>query len=228
MTSDRKLGRTTGPGATRALLACVLVASSVSVSSAADERGFGVDLGAGSQLLDARLDDYRWEVDPRPVLGAELWLRRGRLELGAGLDRSSTRQGTGLPGVVTAPRVDLTAATLRARFDLVDVGGVSVGTAAGLGGLHLGWDPDTATWSVDGSATPIRVDYAPVDTWRIELGLRARVTLSGPVSMGVASTWSTFALDTAHRSGDAIVERRERFDAFDARLFLRWSPVGPR
>lgn len=188
----------------------------------------GVSAYLGARALDASLDDYRWDVEPARALGAEAWIARSRLELALAVERSSTEQGTGLPGVSSAPRVDLTHVALRLRTRLFSLGPVRCHGGVGLGRLHLGWNPDRATYEVAGLPDPLTIEYAPVDTWRSELELGARIALPGPVDVGLASTWSRFDLETAHRDGDGIVERTDTFSTLDARVFLSWSLWGER
>lgn len=207
----------------------MLTAASVAVLPAhAGLRAAGVSPYVGVRSLDTALDDYRWNVGPSRLLGAEAWFAFSRFEAALAVERSSTEQSTGLAGVTTAPRVDLTHLAVRVRARLLAWGPAQLHAGAGAGRLHLGWDPTRATYAVSGLPDPITVDYDPIDTWRTELELGARIALPGPIDLGLASTWAHFDLETAHRAGDAIVERDETFSTVDGRVFLSWSLWGER
>lgn len=212
----------------RARLLVVFAAIAAAYAPAHADTAIGVSPYAGARALDAALDDYRWDVGPSRLIGAEAWARFARLEAALAVERSSTVQATGLPGESQGPRVDLTQIALRLRARVVSAGPVHLRAGAGLGRLHLGWDPDRAAFAIDGIADPVEVRYTPIDTWRTELEAGARIALPGPVDLVLASTWAHFDLATSHRSADAIVERDETFSTFDARIHLSWSLWGER
>ena len=191
-------------------------------------RAVGVSPYVGARTLDQALDDYRWDIGPARLIGAEAWIAFARFEAAFAVERSSTEQSTGLPGPNSSPQVDLTQVALRLRARLVSWGPVHLLAGAGAGRLHLGWDPERATYVVSGLPDPLTVEYEPIDTWRTELELGARIALPGPVDLGLATTWAHFDLETAHRSGTEIVERDETFSTLDARVFLSWSLWGER
>lgn len=212
------------PSACAIALACV----ATSCAPVRAQVAFGLAPYAGARTLDPSLDDYRWNVRPARLLGAEAWLSASRLEAAVAVERSSTEQATGIPGQDEAPRVDLTHLALRLRARVVSVGPVHLHAGAGFGRLHFAWNPERTTYEIEGLATPLEVHYAPLDTWRSELEAGARIALPGPVDLVLASTWARFALATAHRSGEEIVERDETFSTFDARIHLSWSLWGER
>lgn len=204
-------------------VALLLVALLVATQDAHAEWRMGVSAYAGSRVLDERLDDYRWDVRPAPVLGLEGIARRGRAEFALAVERSSTEQALGLPGTTVAPRVDLTQVALRGRFHFFSLGPVAFSAGAGLGRMHLGWQPDALEVEVEGIAAPLQIDYAPVDTWRRELAIGAEWRLTHSLALGLVGEQSWFDLDTAHRAGDAIVDQNETFSSLDFRLHLKWT-----
>jgi hypothetical protein len=71
-----------------------------------------------------------------------------------------------------------------------------------------------------GGAEPLTVALAPVDTWISGAGLGARRGIGGRWSLGVEVERRFFGLETVHRSGGTVVERRESFGDWSARLEL--------
>lgn len=204
-------------------VAVLLVALLVAAQDVHAEWRMGVSAYAGRRVLDEQLDDYRWDVEPAPVLGVEGLARRGRAEFAVAVERSSTQQALGLPGTTVAPRVDLTQVALRTRFDFFSLGPLHFSAGGGLGRMHLGWQPDAVQVEVEGIAAPLEIEYAPVNTWRREVAIGAEWALTHTLSLGLIGEHSWFELDTAHRAGDTIVDQTETFSSLDFRLHLKWT-----
>ena len=93
---------------------------------------------------------------------------------------------------------------------------------ASVGRLHMSYEPDQLTFDVGGITEPITVDYTPISEWDFGYGLELRTVLMNQLAIALQAERSTFALDTAHRRGDEIVESRERFYSWSLRLQLAW------
>ena len=183
---------------------------------------FGLESQAGARRLDDRLADYRWAVGPVPVLGLDAVATHGRWSLRAGASRSGTEQATGLPGAAPEPSVSLTELSIGGGVRLVDVGPVRLDAGASIGRLHLRWDPERLDLEVDG--TPVNVAFEPIDRWTRAVDLTLAWAPRPSLHLGLRGRALRFDLDTAHRAGDAIVERTESFDGYDLTLFVRALP----
>ncbi len=205
----------------------VLAAWASLVPAAHAEWSLGVEPRSGIRALDTRLADYRWDVEPRPFVGVDLVAHRDRWSLAIGVSRSSTEQATGLAGVA-APAVTLleTGATLRAA--VLRSGALRVDLGVGAGHLRSTWEPDVLRTDVDGVSIDVRFD--PVGTWIRSVDARVGLRLGPALHVGLGAVVRQFDLETAHRSGSAIVESTETFHSVDVALFVRvvgWSAPNP-
>ena len=205
----------------------VLAAWASLVPAAHAEWSLGVEPRSGIRVLDARLSDYRWDVEPRPFVGVDFVARHERWSLAIGVSRSSTKQATGLVDVA-APAVALfeTGATLRAA--VLRRGAVRVDLGVGAGRLRSTWEPDVLRTDVDGVPIDVRLD--PVGTWTRSLDARVALRLRPALHLGLGAVVRQFDLETAHRSGSAIVESTQTFHSVDVALFVRvvgWSAPNP-
>jgi hypothetical protein len=185
-------------------------------------RGAWLSLGllAGSMLSDPRLADYQWDTSPRPAWGAQALLGRGRLAAGARLWRTRTSQRLDLPGVAVEPTVGLTSFELVGMGRLAGLGGGELLLTAGVGRLHLAYDPDQISIPTPGLGPPIVVPFAAVDAWTGGGGLAFRRPLGPRWRLGLGVDREFFKLDTARRSGAAVVYQRESLGDWSARLEL--------
>jgi hypothetical protein len=179
-----------------------------------------VSLGVltGSTAPDHALADYQWDVTPHAAWGAQAIASLGPLEAGVRGWSTSTTQATGLAG--TPPvSVRETSFEMIGRRRLAGLAGVQWLAVASTGWLHLGYTPDRLMVATGGAQPPIAVTLAPVDTWIAGAGLGARRRI-GAWGFGLEVERRFFAFDTAHRSGTTVVERRESFGDWSARLEL--------
>jgi hypothetical protein len=175
---------------------------------------------AGSVLSDPRLANYQWDTSPRPAWGAQALLGRGGLAAGARLWRTQTTQRIDLPGATVEPTVGLTSLELVGMGRLAAIAGAEILLTADVGRLHLGFDPDQISIPTSGPGSPIVVPFAPVNEWTGGAGLAFRRRLGPGWSLGLGVDREFFGLDTAHRSGAAVVYQRESLGDWSARLEL--------
>jgi hypothetical protein len=176
----------------------------------------------GAVSLDSRLSDYRWDTDVRPAWGLAGFASLGRVEPGVRVWRASTAQGTGIPGDETALDVSLTGFEATAAVRLAGVAGFRLLGTGSAGLLRIGWSPSSLAIDAGGGG-PITVRFDPVTEPVFGAGLAVRRGVGAGFELGVGLERSWFRLDTAHRAGTAIVEDRETFGNWTARLVLSRS-----
>jgi hypothetical protein len=66
------------------------------------------------------------------------------------------------------------------------------------------------------------VDLAPIEGWIGGGGIAFEHALAGPWHASFALERRWFALDTAHVSGGQVVDGRETFGMWEARLGVNW------
>jgi hypothetical protein len=198
------------------------------VAAAGDASALRVSVSAlvGAAQLDPHLSDYRWDTATTARLGAQVFVERGRLLAGVRASRMQTTQASGIPGETRAAKAHLTAFELVAGARALSLLSVDVCALASGGLLHLGYDPDRASYVPLGGGPEIVVDYAPVDTWTAGAGLLLRRAVTSRLALGLHLERTYFALDTAHRAGAAITEQRETFGSWGAHLLLSWTAAG--
>jgi hypothetical protein len=178
-----------------------------------------IALLAGTTQFDAGLADYQWDTRPRLGWGPAL-VGRGRLATGLRVWRASSTQSIGDLG--PAPSVQATSWELVGEGRLAELWGTRVLVTASAGRLHLGYRPDRITIQPPGPVSPIVVELAPVGTWIGGGGLALRRAVTADLTMGLGVETRVFAIDTAHRAGDAIVYARESFGDWSARFEIAW------
>jgi len=200
------------------LLVALLAVSALAAPAGARERGVSLACGllAGLALSDPRLADLQWDVAPHPAWGAQVLLGRGRLAAGARLWRTQTTQRIDLPGLSVEPAVGLASVELVGMGRLASFAGTELLLSGSAGRLHLAYDPDQITIPPSGP----QVAFAPVNEWIGGGGLALRRPLGSCWSLGLGVEGRFFGLDTAHRSGPAIVYQRETLGDWSARLEL--------
>jgi hypothetical protein len=161
--------------------------------------------------------DYQWDVRPHAAWGAQLLVGSGSFAAGARFWRGGTTQNLGLTGI-TDPAVHATSLELIGRARLVQWRSVQCMATASGGRLALTYDPERVT--VVAGGTPIAVEFIPLHEWVGGAGLALRLPLGAGWQWGIESERRLFSLDTSHRSGAAVVQARERFGDWSARLEL--------
>jgi hypothetical protein len=197
-------------------------------TSTAGTWSWGVSPSAGGLLLDVDLENYRWDVRPHGVWGGELWAARGHWEAGIAIDRARTSQSTGIPGESFAPQVTLSTLSSRLRFVPGARWGLEPVLELQAGRMHAGYDPERAELDLVGGAGPITVRYEPLDAWRLGTGVGIRHWMSDRLALGLHVERTSFALETLHRNGEDIEERRERFGNWQWRVQIAVAPSGRR
>ena len=172
-------------------------------------------IAGGVQQPDGHLADYQWSTTPHGAFGAAARVGMGRWS--AGLDGWTTTATQRLDAT-TASTVRSTRIELVTEARLTSLAGVDLFASLGAGRLHLGYDPDRVTIDTGGGATT--VDLASISTWVGGGGLGLRRALAAGWLAGLAVDHRIYALDTAHREGGSIVERRETFGDWSARFEL--------
>jgi len=186
------------------------------VAADADSRWWSVGVLAGSMQPDGRLADYQWGTSPRAAWGVRTLAGARWFSGGVRLWSTRARQEMGAAEAVT---VKGTSWELVGRGRLLRVGGSELLAVASGGRLHLGYAPDHVEVA-SGSGDPVVVRLAPIDEWVVGGGLALERRIAGVWKVGIELERRAFSLDTAHRSGEAIVERREALGDWNARVEL--------
>lgn len=175
----------------------------------------------GGLVLDEGLADYRWDTRPASQWGARVLAGRGPLALGVAAWRAGTTQETGLPGEAPPLAVTVSAVALVGLVRVATPLGCEMRLGGQAGRLHAGWEPGSL--KVDtGAGEPVDVVFADIDEWLVGATAEIQRGIGHGMVAAVQADWSSFALDTAHRRGDGIVEQRERFGAWSARVQVGW------
>ena len=180
----------------------------------------GVGVAAGAVAPDPHLADYRWDAGTRPFLGAEALA--GWRALSGGLRVSTWETSQSLGGAAPDPGVRLTGVELVGRLRLLALGGFSLHGLGSAGRVTVAYRPDRAVIELPGGE-PLPVAFDREEEWIAGLGLAAEHRLPGPLAVGAGIERSTFALDTAHREGNAVVRERESFHTWSLKLRLFWK-----
>jgi hypothetical protein len=207
-----------------ALGACVQIATlDTARADTVDASRWSIAAGAavGGLLLDPSLDDYRWDVTPALQTGVQVTLFRDRFATGARAWMSHTSQASGIPGQTQAPRVTVAAIEWVGQGRLVSYRGVELWGMVHGGRLFLSYDPDQMTFDA-GVGTPVTVAFDSISEWDYGFGAEIRRRLTAQLALALQAERTSFSLDTAHRSGDEIVESRERFDQWSLRVQAAW------
>jgi hypothetical protein len=176
---------------------------------------------AGGLGLDPDLADYRWDTRPAAQWGARALVGRGPLAVGIQAWRAGTTQGTGLPEADTAPHVALTSLAAVALARVAAPLGCEVWLGCQAGRLHATWEPGELVVAAAGGE-PVTVHFNDVEEWCLGVVVEVERQLGHGLVASAQAERSGFALDTAHRNGDAIEFGRDRFAAWSARLQLAW------
>lgn len=189
----------------------------------AGSRGFSLGILSGVTRLDGTLAQYRWDTSARGGWGAQLMAGAPRLAAGLRVWRTETTQDLGIAEVSGNPAVHATRWQVVGRGRVSARWGSAAHVTAGVGRIHLGYDPDRVEIPASGSAAPITVSLAPVDEWLASGGFALQRPLSARWTGTLDVEHEMFTLVTAHRNGDTIERRREAFGNWSARLGLWWQ-----
>jgi len=186
-------------------------------STASDAAWLSLGVLGGSTQPPAGMADYQWDIRPQAAWGAQALAGAGPWAGGLRLWSTATTQDVGLAEPAAVHRTSLEVV---GRRRLASWWGVDVAAMAGVGMQRLSWDPDRVTVSTPGG--PIDVDLTPVHEWIGGGGLALRRPLGAGWAAGLEVDHRFFALDAAHREGASVVESRESFGEWSARLELAW------
>jgi len=181
-----------------------------------------VGVFAGGLAVDQRLENYRWDTRPAMQTGVQATVYRGRFAAGARLWGSRTTQAIGIPGTGESPRVNLTGVEGVGRVRLFDISRVELWGSGHAGRIHLGYSPDQLTIDTGVLADPITVAFDPIAEWEFGFGAGLRGEVTEHLAVSLDAERSSFALDTAHRRGEEIVESRDWFHSWSLRLQVSW------
>ncbi len=202
------------------VLAVVVVAAAVAPARADSARAtprWSIGILAGSVQPEADLADYQWSTTPRVAWGLQALAGAGRLSGGVRLWNTRAQQEIGAGAGSSMVRG--TSFELVGRGRLLSVSGSELLAVASGGRLHLGYEPDRVEIA-SGAGDPIEVRLAPIDEWIVGAGVALERRIASTWRVGFEVERRLFKLDTAHRSGDAIVERRETLGDWNARVEL--------
>ena len=188
----------------------------------APELWLSLGLLAGTTQLDSRMADYPWDTSPRLDWGAEALVGTNGLATGVRLWRSGSEQ-TVDPTAAEQPSVTITTLDLVGRKRIAERWGLGLWGDLSGGWLRVAYDPDQI--AIDAGGTPVVVDLKSVDTWSAGCALAIERSFPGGWSAGLQAGHRWFELDTAHRNGNTIENRREEFGDWTARVALarRWG-----
>jgi hypothetical protein len=186
-------------------------------SSAPGINWVAVSLLGGTAQPVSRMADYQWDVRPHAGWGAQALVGRGGWSVGPRLWRSGTTQALGLAGTPD-PHVSTTSLELVTRARLASWRTVECLALASGGRLAIGYQPDRLT--LDTSAGPVEVAFAPVSSWIAGAGVALLAPVAGGWTVGMETERRVFALDTAHRSGASVVYGRETLGDWHMRFEL--------
>lgn len=172
----------------------------------------------GALALDSHLADYRWNTSLAIQPGLRVALHHARFATALRTAWAGTEQATGIPGETSAPKVNMTQLDLALEGRITNLGSIELWGLAHGGRMFLGYEPDHMTFDAGGS--PVTVDFDPITEWCYGLGIALRRDLARHLALGLQLDQTVFRLDTAHRSGDEIVESRESFSNWSFSLAL--------
>lgn len=172
----------------------------------------------GALSLDSHLADYRWDTSVSMLPGLQAGLHHARFSLALRTSWAGTEQATGLLDETAAPGVNLTQVDLALEGRLATLAGIEMAASGHGGRLFLGYEPDEMT--VDAGGVPVTVSFDAITEWCYGFGIAFRRDLARHLALGLQLDQTAFRLDTAHRSGDEIVESRESFSNWSLSLAL--------
>jgi hypothetical protein len=182
-----------------------------------------VTSSAGTTQLDPSLDGYRWDVSGSTRYGLQAEAGWGRWSAGLRGGRLSTRQSTGIAGDPRQLTARLTTFEATGRAKLADAAGFRLASEVHGGWLHLGYTPNHLDLDVLGDGSTVPVTFGSIDDWIVGVELAVERPLVSGLALGLHVDHSTFWLDTSHRNGTDIEERRESFGNWTVGAQLSWT-----
>ena len=182
-------------------------------------RWFSLGVLTGATGFDRHLADYEWNVTPRAAWGVQALAGSGRFAGGLRVWNTRTTQHMATASEPN-PAVNALSLDLVSRARVLRHGGLELDACASAGRLHLGYAPDHVTIPASGGGAPIDVSLSPIDEWLAGAGLALRHPVAGPWAATIEIDTQVFGMQTAHRSGNAIVVGREGFREWSARFEL--------
>lgn len=181
-----------------------------------------VDGFASATVLDPSLDEFRWSLATHPGWALQARTGLGGSRVGVRISRTGTTQSTGLPDEALEPEVALTSLQAIVQHRLIPLAGVDVLAHVGVGLLHVSWDPDEATYDVQGLSEPVTVFYEATDDWTFSAGAVLERTVLPRLSVALELDHTWFLMDVSRRDGDLVEITREGFGNWNARAGLSW------
>ncbi|MBM4116881.1 hypothetical protein FJ251_03935 [bacterium] len=184
-----------------------------------------VEALAGFTRPDADFATFRWDTGPQVAAGGGIALERGPLALGLRLAHHGGAQATGLPAGPAALALDLTSLELSLGHRVAALLGSECWLQGHLGWLRLAYEPERLGLAgAGGDGETLWVDFPAVDTLCGGGGLHLRRGLGRALALGLELDALAFALDSARRVEDRLVEERERRLNWRLGLRLDWFP----
>jgi hypothetical protein len=177
---------------------------------------------AGAMLLDSHLRDFSWDTSARPVWGTSAGVRSGRFAGGGRVWRGSTSQDVGTPSSPRSVDVALTGFEGIGEARMARFLGIRALATGSIGLVRMNWSPGSIDLDT-GIGEPVAVSFEPVSEATFGLGLALRREVPGGFELAAGLERSWFGLDTAHRRGTEIVNERETFGNWTARVELSRS-----
>ena len=186
---------------------------------------FAIGLLGGTAQPDGDLADYQWEVTPRTSMGAQALVGRGRFAAGLRLRRSHTTQS--MPEIGASPTVTSTSLETIARGGLANLRGTLLFATASVGRVSFAYRPERIEVPAGGAGAPVVVELATLNEWTAGAGMGFERAIADRWTASLEIGHTVFGLDTAHRDGNEIETRRERFGEWNGHFGIsRW--FGPR
>lgn len=182
------------------------------------ERWASVGALGGVTLPDPALADYQWQIAPRAGWGAVTLAGHGPWGIGLRAWTTATQQEIGAPGAPASTRVSTTSLELLGRLNVTVVHELTLSVTGAAGRFRLGYSPEHVTIATGGG--PVEVTFAPVEDWVGGAGLALQRPLGSRWRAALEMEHRVFAIDTAHREGDQIVQGRSTFGDWSARIAL--------
>lgn len=198
--------------------AMVRVAHAQSAPDASESWRISIAPAVGILMFDSHLADYRWDTSLSVQPGLRIGVHHSRYSAALRTSWSATDQPTGLIGESTVPRVHMTQLDLALEGRIASLARTELWGSAHGGRMFLGYEPDQMT--VDAGGSPVTVAFDPIDEWCYGAGIAFRRDLARHLALGLQLDGTGFQLDTAHRSGNEIVESREGFVNWSLSLAL--------
>lgn len=208
-----------------AIALLLLAALSALLAARPARAALRVEALAGVTRPDAGFAEFRWDTQPQVAAGGGIALERGPLALGLRLAQHGGAQATGLPAGPASLALGLTSLEVTLGRRVAAPLGNECWLQGHLGWLRLAYDPERLGLAGAGEGgETLWVDFPAVDTLCGGGGLHLRRGLGRAFALGLELDALAFALDSARRVEDAVVNERERRLNWRLGLRLDWFP----